>query len=110
MVIHNVFRFHSPVRTAEQSTPGLLSRLAGQVSRFWSQTWCGMHGHLILLHFEPNKLSLECGLCGYHSEGWEVGRVPPRRSIETRAHAHQTTTDRRRNLHAVPSSVHRMAS
>jgi hypothetical protein len=110
MVIHNVFRFTSPVRSVEHTTPSLLSRFGSSFAKFWTQTWCGMHGHLILLHFEPNKLSLQCGLCGYHSEGWEVGRVPPRRSAETRVHAHQTAADRRRNMHAVPSSVQRMAS
>src|SRR5436853_22318 len=104
MVIHNVFRFNSPAGAVEHTSPGFFSRLGSQLSKFWTQAWCGVHGHLILLHFEPNKLSLQCGLCGYESEGWEVGRVPPRRSAETHVHAHATTAaDRRRNLRAVPS-------
>ena len=40
-----------------------------------AQFWCGMHGHLIMLHFEPNKLSLQCSLCGYATEGWDVGQA-----------------------------------
>lgn len=39
------------------------------------RVWCGLRGHFVTLHFEPNKLSLACALCGYESEGWEVGRT-----------------------------------
>ena len=67
-----------------------------------------MHGHLIILHFAPNKLSLQCGICGYESEGWEVGRpLVARRHADNLAHAHSRTgnvhTERRRALRAVPS-------
>jgi hypothetical protein len=37
---------------------------------------CGLHGHDALLHFESNRLSLECTSCGYDSPGWDVGTKP----------------------------------
>ena len=78
-----------------------------------------MHGHLIMLHFEPTRLSLQCALCGFQSEGWEVGRPPVivRRTLDNgsnriHAHAHQVRpAAERRGLRAVPSSrTARMAS
>ena len=32
------------------------------IARQLARLWCGLHGHLIMLHFEPNKLSLQCSL------------------------------------------------
>lgn len=65
--------------------------ISGQLARLW----CGLRGHLILLHFEPSRLSLQCGLCGYESTGWEVGRpMTARRSVNNA----QTRPERRRTL------------
>ena len=75
-----------------------------------SRLWCGLHGHLILMHFEPNKLSLQCALCGYESEGWDVGRpLAARRQVENRVHSLHVRTERRRHLRVVASNI-RMAS
>jgi hypothetical protein len=88
----------------------------GVISRQFARVWCGLHGHLIFLHFEPHKLSLQCGLCGYQSEGWEVGRpLVARRASDSRGlehpHTHQVRPERRHTLHAVPSTGSaRMAS
>lgn len=62
-------------RAANARPPGFLERILGGALRFVVRLICGLQGHLILLHFEPHKLSLQCALCGYQSEGWEVGRV-----------------------------------
>ena len=109
MVRDNVFGFHSAVKTgtpAHSLLARTLTALSGQCARLW----CGMHGHLILLHFEPNKLSLQCALCGYESEGWEVGRPQgARRQADSHAQAYARRTDRRHALHAVPPDA-RMAS
>jgi hypothetical protein len=73
-----------------------------------ARAWCGMHGHLIMLHFEPNKLSLQCALCGYKSEGWEVGRpMTARRQADNRQA--RPGPERRRALRPLPSSA-RLAS
>jgi len=90
--------------------PNFFFRMLSAVPRQCSRLLCGLHGHLILLHFEPNKLSLQCALCGYESEGWEVGRPQlARRPVDARVHSYTRRTDPRRTLHAVPSDA-RMAS
>ena len=109
MVIDNVFGLNSTTEQPE-SAQSFLTRMVTAVSQSFRRLWCGMHGHLILMHFEPNKLSLQCGLCGYESEGWDVGRpLVARRQVENRKHSHNVRTERRSTLRAVPSNV-RMAS
>jgi hypothetical protein len=91
------------------NVPNFLSRMLTIVSRRLAWAWCGLHGHLILLHFEPHRLSLECALCGYASEGWEVGRPPAARHLaDNRTHSN-VRTERRHTLSGVPSGA-RMAS
>jgi len=111
MVSDNVFKVRSvpePVKATPGVFPGVFSAILRQLARFW----CGLHGHSIMMHFEPNRLSLECALCGYRSDGWEVGRpLVARKPIEARVHTHQPrVADRRPALHAVPSGTARMAS
>jgi len=105
MVIDNVFGINK-TRRDEGATPqlllGILSALIQQVAR----TWCGIHGHQVMLHFEPNKLSLECSFCGYTSEGWEVGRPMTARR---QANNPQARPDRRRTLRPLPTNA-RLAS
>jgi len=36
------------------------------------QTLCGAQGHSMLLHFEANRLSLECMSCGRTTPGWTI--------------------------------------
>jgi len=106
MVRNHVFDFASSLRRSNRTQPGTLARtmdvMLGRLSRFW----CGLHGHLVLMHYEPDRLSLECALCGYKSEGWEVGRP-----MTARRHANnlQARPDRRRTLRALPSNA-RLAS
>lgn len=108
MVRDNVFGLNSTTRRSEPATPHIFSRLAPAITRLLARVWCGMHGHLILLHFEPNKLSLQCGLCGYESEGWEVGRpMTSRRQADNRQA--RPGPERRRTLRPLPSSA-RLAS
>jgi hypothetical protein len=106
MVIDNVFGLNSSRRPSEVASPGVLSRVFAAIVRQAARLWCGLHGHLILLHFEPNKLSLQCGLCGYESEGWEVGRpMTARRQVNNP----QARPERRRTLRPLPSNA-RLAS
>jgi len=84
----------------------LFARIIGVVAGQIARLWCGISGHLILMHFEPNKLSLQCAWCGYQSEGWEVGRpMTARRQMNNP----QARPDRRRTLRPLPSSA-RLAS
>jgi hypothetical protein len=36
------------------------------------QWLCGLHGHDSVLHFERNRVWLECVTCGYASCGWTI--------------------------------------
>ena len=110
MLIDNLYDLNTATHRPEVTPPSVVSRLTTSITRQVARMWCGLHGHLILLHFAPNKLSLHCALCGYESEGWEVGRPPvARRPAEQRVHSHHVRTERRRTLRAVPSGA-RMAS
>jgi hypothetical protein len=106
MASHDIFGSNSTRGQPEAAAPSLISRIFSAIARQFARLWCGLHGHLILLHFEPNKLSLQCGLCGYESEGWEVGRpMAARRQVNNP----QARPERRRNLRSLPSNA-RLAS
>lgn len=105
MVIGNVFGITSR-RREEPAAPTLFVRVFSAVTGQLARLWCGMHGHLIMLHFEPNKLSLQCSLCGYETEGWEVGRPMTARR---QANNPQARPDRRRTLRPLPTNA-RLAS
>jgi len=106
MVIDNVFGLHLSRQRPGASTPNLISRIFSAIASQFARLYCGIHGHLILLHFEPNKLSLQCALCGYESEGWEVGRpMTARRQVNNP----QARPERRRTLRPLPSNA-RLAS
>ena len=104
MATDNVFGVNNS--GADPSGTPLFSRVLSALSRQVAQTWCGLHGHLIMLHFEPNKLSLQCPLCGYETEGWEVGRPMTARR---QANNPQARPERRRTLRPLPTNA-RLAS
>jgi hypothetical protein len=85
---------------------GLVSRLFDALVRQLSRIWCGIHGHVVMLHFEPERLSLQCSLCGYETEGWEVGRPMAARRP---ANNPQARPERRRSLRPLPTKA-RLAS
>jgi len=41
------------------------------------QTYCGMHGHDTMLHFQHERMSLRCVSCGHETPGWALNQVPP---------------------------------
>ncbi|HTG90752.1 MAG TPA: hypothetical protein VL914_11150 [Vicinamibacterales bacterium] len=105
MVIDNVFGINRKQHDDHTGT-SVLARGVLAISRQVARFWCGMHGHVIMLHFEPNKLSLQCSLCAYETEGWEVGR-----SMTARRQANnpQARPERRRTLRPLPTNA-RLAS
>jgi hypothetical protein len=105
MVIDNVFGFNN-TRRKESGTPHVCVRIFSAIARQLARVWCGLHGHLIMLHYEPNKLSLQCSFCGYETEGWEVGRPMTARR---QANNPQARPDRRRTLRPLPTNA-RLAS
>jgi hypothetical protein len=108
MVRDHVFGLNSTTVQDDTTSTHIFFRVLAAAQRLFARLWCGMHGHLILLHFEPNKLSLQCGLCGYESEGWEVGRPMTARRLADNRQA-RPGPERRRTLRPLPSSA-RLAS
>ena len=105
MVLDNVFGMNR-ARRDEQATPNWVVNLCSAIARQLARMWCGLHGHLIMLHFEPHKLSLQCSLCGYETDGWEVGRPMTARR---QANNPQARPERRRTLRPLPTNA-RLAS
>jgi hypothetical protein len=85
---------------------GVVSRLFDALMRQLARVWCGVHGHVVMLHFQPEKLSLQCSLCGYETEGWTVGRPMTARRP---ANNPQARPERRRALRPLPTNA-RLAS
>ncbi len=53
---------------------------------------CALRGHDDYLHFDKNKVCLQCIACGYESPGWAIGeprhpvlRFPSRPAARSRA-------------------------
>ena len=105
MVSDNVFGINK-TRANEVGLTAPFLRIFAGIARQIARLWCGLHGHLIMLHFQPNKLSLQCSLCGYETEGWEVGRPLMARR---QANNPQARPDRRRQLRPLPTNA-RLAS
>ena len=43
---------------------------------------CGLEGHQMVRHFEPNRMALKCP-CGYETHGWEIReRTRPESQVE----------------------------
>jgi hypothetical protein len=105
MATDNVFGINNS-RVNPSGTPALFSKMVSACARQLARAWCGIHGHFIMLHFEPNKLSLQCSLCGYETEGWEVGRPMTARR---QANNPQARPERRRTLRPLPTNA-RLAS
>jgi hypothetical protein len=36
------------------------------------QAICGLHGHQLLMHFDPHRIYLECAACGRQTPGWNI--------------------------------------
>ena len=105
MVIDNVFGINK-TRRIEVAAIHLLVRFFSALAREIARIWCGIIGHQTMLRFEPHKLSLQCSLCGYATEGWEVGRPMTARR---QANNPKARPDRRRTLRPLPTNA-RLAS
>ena len=106
MVIDNVFGRQQHAARRDSRRQICSSEFSRPLPRQFARLWCGLHGHLIMLHYEPNKLSLQCSFCGYETEGWEVGRPMTARR---QANNPQARPDRRRTLRPLPTNA-RLAS
>jgi hypothetical protein len=51
--------------------------IVAQTLQKMRQSWCGLHGHDALLHFEQDRMFLRCTSCGHETPGWELGEQRP---------------------------------
>ena len=48
-------------------------------ARIWlREAVCGLRGHDFLLHFESQRICLECSTCGHRTPGWQLATSRPR--------------------------------
>jgi len=76
---------HEALRTtAGSATNGGFTRVMEQLR----QMVCGLTGHDTLLHFEDERMSLQCVSCGHETPGWELNEVPPTVTVRGDARRH----------------------
>jgi hypothetical protein len=45
-------------------------RINGPSQGWLRRALCGLHGHDMLLSYEPGRICLRCALCSYETPGW----------------------------------------
>ena len=60
---------------------GIGARMLGWIR----QTYCGLHGHDTLMHFEKDRMSLQCASCGHETTGWALTERRPMVSVRADA-------------------------
>ena len=51
--------------------------IGARVKVWLREAYCGLHGHDNLLHFERDRMSLQCASCGHQTPGWELEAPQP---------------------------------
>jgi hypothetical protein len=46
--------------------------IGARVKVWLREAYCGLHGHDNLLHFEKDRMALQCASCGHQTPGWEL--------------------------------------
>jgi hypothetical protein len=82
---HPVASHESLRRTADQAPA---EGLGGRVLDRIVQVFCGVRGHDNLLHFERDRMFLQCVSCGHESPGWSLTETPPTVTIRGDARRH----------------------
>src|SRR5947209_2774314 len=49
--------------------------VATRVLDWLRQSYCGMHGHDTMLHFEKDRMFLQCVSCGHRTPGWDLNEI-----------------------------------
>ena len=62
-----------PLATSPVRGRGWASRMLIRIDRLL----CGLRGHEMVMHFEPQRLSLHCLWCGTDTCGWTLDQRPP---------------------------------
>jgi hypothetical protein len=79
------------------------------------QAFCGLRGHAMMLHFEPNRLSLRCLACGAETPGWRLDLSPhlrlrrPRGVVEATVRSEEAGSRPSHDRHDLDASSPRAA-
>src|SRR4051812_4629293 len=68
--------------------------LAARMLSWMRQFYCGLHGHDSLIHFEKERLSMQCASCGHETPGWELTETPPKVVLRGDSRRHQLVRPR----------------
>ena len=49
--------------------------LGARVTTWLREAYCALHGHDNLLHFEKDRMALQCASCGHQTPGWELSET-----------------------------------
>jgi len=77
-------RTSMPATAPRELNAGIVGRVFGRSRAFW----CGLRGHDNLMHFEKERLFLECATCGHVSPGWALTGTPPKVVLRGDARRH----------------------
>ncbi len=59
---------------ADAAEPPVGARLVS----WFKQACCALHGHDNLMHFEKDRVYLQCATCGHETPGWTLPEASPR--------------------------------
>ena|SRR5436309_13879390 len=71
---------HYPRHAASQTVstaamPPAAVGVGARVMEWIRQAYCGLHGHDAMLHFEKDRLALQCVSCGHRTPGWDLNET-----------------------------------
>jgi hypothetical protein len=75
MLTADIGRIPWTARSERGVLHGLWSRTTTELTAFaaWlRRARCGLGGHMMVLHFEPQRVALECVGCGKQTPGWSL--------------------------------------
>jgi hypothetical protein len=52
------------------------------------QSLCGLTGHDTLMHYEADRITLQCVSCGHETPGWSLTEAPPTVTVRGDARRH----------------------
>jgi hypothetical protein len=81
---------HAEADAMVVTRPEAVGGIGTRVLDWVRQTYCGLHGHDNMLHFERDRLFLQCVSCGRQTPGWELNETPrPVVTVRAEPHAHR---------------------
>ena len=83
MIAAHIQRLYIPSRTTGAHRLQFKDLVQRAVTRT-RQVVCGLTGHSMLLHFEGDRMSLQCFACGVQTPGWTIDVRPQFRHAERR--------------------------